>query len=117
MSALVRRELALVLVGDHFEFFQLTSFEKILRSRRRATRNMVGNAIDPGPQRTPGVVPLKTPPQLKMKVLAQVAALFRVSLVCPREPFQSGTELGRRIPVQAGLARLSVQESDPPQPR
>ena len=48
----------------------------------------MGNAIDPGPQGTAGIVPLETPPQLKMNVLAQVAALFRIRFVGARKPFE-----------------------------
>ena len=48
----------------------------------------MGNAVDPGPQGTAGIIPLKTPPQLEMNVLAQIAALFRVSFVGAREPFE-----------------------------
>jgi hypothetical protein len=59
---------------------------------------MVGHAINPGPQGTAGIVPLETPPQLKMNVLAQVLALFRVSLVGARslsseEPYLSAASL------------------------
>src|ERR1700722_14621411 len=66
---------------------------------------MVGNAIDPGPQRTAGIVPLETPPQLKMDALAEVAALFRVSLVGAGKPFEGRSVLFRRVPVQVILAR------------
>jgi len=70
---------------------------------------MVGNAIDPGPRRATRVEPLVTSPQLKMNLLDQVAALFRVSLVRPRQPFERAAVFVRRIPVQVILARLSVQ--------
>jgi hypothetical protein len=49
---------------------------------------MVRDTIRPGPHGTAGIEPLETPPQLEMNVLAQVAALFRVSLVGAREPFE-----------------------------
>jgi hypothetical protein len=49
---------------------------------------VVGNAVDPRPEGTAAIVPQKTPPQLEMNVLAQVAALFRVSFVGPREPVE-----------------------------
>jgi hypothetical protein len=49
---------------------------------------MVSDPIGPGPQGTPSIVPLETPPQLKMNVLAQVAALFWVSFVGAREPIE-----------------------------
>src|ERR1700682_5351866 len=70
---------------------------------------MVGNAIDPRPRRTTRIEPLKTPPQLKMDLLDQVATLFRVNLVRPREPFERGIVSVRRAPVQVILARPSVQ--------
>jgi hypothetical protein len=49
---------------------------------------MVSDAVDPRPQGAAAIVLLKTPPQLKMNILAQVAALFGVSFVSPREPFE-----------------------------
>ena len=48
---------------------------------------MVGNTIDPGPYGATCVIQFETPPQLKMNVLAQVAALFGVRLVAARKPF------------------------------
>jgi len=48
---------------------------------------MVSDAVDPRPQGAAAIVLTETPPQLKMNVLAQVAALFRVRFVSPREPF------------------------------
>ena len=54
---------------------------------------MVGNAVNPRSEGTAAIVPLETPPQLAMNVLAQVAALFRVSLIGPGEPFERRSEL------------------------
>ena len=111
IHALVRGELALVFVGKHFEFFQAHEIRKdpaLAKDVRRG--DMVGNAVDPGPRGTAGIEALKTPPQLKMNLLDQVAALFRVDLVRPREPFERGTVFVRRVPVQVILARLSVQD-------
>src|ERR1700721_1607407 len=67
--------------------------------------HMVGDTIDPCPQRTARIVLLETAPQLKMDVLAQVAALLWVSLVGARKPFERGTVFIRRDPVQVILAR------------
>jgi hypothetical protein len=41
-----------------------------------------------------------------MNVLGQVAALFRVSFISPREPFDGRAEFIDRIPVQVILTRL-----------
>jgi hypothetical protein len=49
---------------------------------------MMSDAVDPRPQRAAAIVLLETPPQLKINILAQVPALFRVSFVSPREPFE-----------------------------
>lgn len=52
--------------------------------------DVVSNAVAPGSQGAAAVVLIKTPPQLKMDILAQVAALFRVGFVGGRKPFESG---------------------------
>jgi hypothetical protein len=77
------------LVREHFELFQAYESRKdTVLTNYIGGRDVVSNAVDPRSQGTAAIVPLKTPPQLKMNVLAQVAALFRVSFVSPREPFE-----------------------------
>ena len=61
---------------------------------------MVGNAVDPSPQRTAGIVPQETPPQLKMDILAQVTTSLRIGFVSTRKPFERGTVFPHCIPVQ-----------------
>ncbi len=76
-------------VRQRFEFFQAYESRK-----GPAFTNYVGNAdvvsdaVDPGPQGAAGIVALKAPPQLKMNVLPQVAAPFRVGFVGARKPFE-----------------------------
>src|SRR5208283_1882554 len=70
--------------------------------------NMVSNAIDPRPRRTTRIEPFETPPQLEMNFLDQIAALVRIDLISPRQPFQRRTELLRHIAVQFVLARHAV---------
>jgi len=65
---------------------------------------LASDAVGPGPQETAGIVTLKTPPQLKMNVLAQVAALCRVSLIGAREPSQGRAVFIHCVPVQVILA-------------
>ena len=45
-----------------------------------------------------------------MNVLAQVAALFRVSFIGPREPFERRSEFIDRFPVLAILIRLAGRD-------
>lgn len=72
--------------GKHVEIFQSHQiFEDAALAKDVRRGDMVGNAIDPGPQRTAGVELLKAAPQLKMNLLVQVTALFRVSLVSVRQ--------------------------------
>ena len=66
---------------------------------------MVGNAVDPRPQGTAGIVPLKAPPHLKMNVLAQVAAFFRVAFVGAYQPFERRAELLHCLAIQLVLTR------------
>jgi hypothetical protein len=69
-------------VRKRFELFQCdeTRTDAALTDDVRGC-HVVGNAVDPRPEGTAAIVRLKTPPQLEMNVLAQVAALFRVSFV------------------------------------
>jgi hypothetical protein len=71
---------------------------------------MVGNAVDPRPEGTAAIVPLKTPPQLEMNILAEVAALFQVSFIGPREPVERRSELIQRVPIEGILIRLSGRD-------
>ena len=79
-------------------------------SRSMAVGNMVGDAIDPSARGTAGIEPPETSPQLKMHLLDQVAALFRVSLVRAGEPFKRRPILVHRIPVQVILAHLAGRD-------
>src|SRR5687768_9819914 len=56
-------------------------------------RGVVSNSVDPGPDRASAVESSKAPPERNMNLLQQVAALFRVAFVRPRQPFQRWTEL------------------------
>jgi hypothetical protein len=60
---------------------------------------MMGNAVNPRPKGASAIVPLKTPPQLEMNVLAQIAALFRIRFVGSCEPFERRSELIYRITI------------------
>ena len=60
---------------------------------------MMGNAVNPRPQGAAAIVSLKTPPQLEVNILAQIAALLRISFVGPREPFERRSELIHRIAI------------------
>jgi hypothetical protein len=71
VDSLVRSNLALGHVREHIEFFQTDERRKIpVLTHDIRSSNIVNNAVDPGPERAAGIVPLKTPPQLKMNVLA-----------------------------------------------
>jgi hypothetical protein len=89
VPAVVRCELALIVGGDRFQLLQTHQPRKNPAFTEDVRRcDMMGNAINPSPQRTTGIVPMEAPPQLKMNVLTQVSTLFRVSLVGSRKPFQ-----------------------------
>ena len=66
---------------------------------------MMGYAIDPGAQRTAGIEAAEASPQLKVNLLEQVAALFRMSFVGAGEAFEGGRELFRGIAVLVVLGR------------
>jgi hypothetical protein len=86
---LVRVELALVFVREHFELFEThESLKDPALAKDVRSGNVVGHPIDPGPRGTAGIEAQETPPQLKMNLLEQVATLFRVSLVRAREPLE-----------------------------
>ena len=69
----------------------------------------MGDAVSPGAEGAAAIVALKAPPQLKMNVLAQVAALFGVGFVGAGEAVEGGAELIDRVPVQAILIGLAVR--------
>ncbi len=71
---------------------------------------MVSHPIDPGPQRATRIEPLEAPPKLEMDFLDEVAPLFRVGFVGPRQPFQRGAVLVRGFPVAIMPARVFVQD-------
>src|SRR5215471_4431235 len=71
--------------------------------------HMVGNAIDPGPQRTAAIVALETSPQLEMDLLDQVPAFFRVGLVSPGQPFERRTKLLSRGVIEGVLIGWPAQ--------
>jgi hypothetical protein len=48
----------------------------------------MGNAINPGSQRAPGIEFFKTAPQLKMNLLQQIAATVSISFVGVSKPFK-----------------------------
>jgi len=104
---LVRRLRPFRFVRESLEFFQRYEARKdaaLTDNVRR--RHMVGNAVDPCPQGAAAIVPLKTPPQLEVNILAQVAAFVRIRFVGPREPFERRSEAIRRIGVQRILIRV-----------
>ena len=89
IDALFRGELTLVFVSKHFEVFQTHKSRKDPPLTHDIGKgDVVSDPIRPSSQGAAGIVPLKTAPKLKMNVLAQVAASFRVSLVGAREPFE-----------------------------
>lgn len=71
---------------------------------------MMSDAVDPRPQGAAAIVLLKAPPHLKMNILGEVAPLFQISFVGPREPFECGSELFHGLPVEVILARLPSQD-------
>ena len=60
---------------------------------------MVSNAVNPSPQGATAIVPLKTPPQLEVNTLAQVASLLRVGFIGSCEPLERRSELIRRVVI------------------
>ncbi len=61
---------------------------------------VVSDAVYPGPQRTTPVEMRETAPQVKMNVLEQIAACFRIGLIRTRQPVQSSGISVSRLLVQ-----------------
>jgi hypothetical protein len=115
----VRGEAALILGGKQIEFLNAHELRKNTPFAQDVRNgNMVGDAIDPCPFRTTPIESLKTSPQLKVNLLGEVATLVRVGLIGAREPFERGTVLVRRVPVEVILTCLSGRDDYvPPTPR
>ena len=94
------------LVGGRFELFQADKSRIDAPFANDVRRpHVVRNAVRPRPQRTPCIVALKAPPELKVNFLAQIATLFRVDFVGIDQPFERRTELVDRLFVEVVLSR------------
>ena len=68
---------------------------------------MMGNSIDPRPQRATAIVTPKTPPQLEMNLLRQIPPLLRIRFVSPCQPFERRPELPGGVAIQRILICVS----------
>lgn len=76
-------------VRERFELFKTHKLRiDAALSNDMGRADMVSNSVSPRSQGTAGVVAPKAPPQLKVNVLAQVAALFLVRFVGLGQPFE-----------------------------